>query len=301
MEALVRAGSGRLAPVEVSDPLGRPVHAAVGLLGGGRVAVVEMAQASGLWRLAPDELDPVAASTRGTGELIAAAIEMGAREIVVAAGGSATTDGGRGALEALGARFTARRADLAELRRRLRGVKLSVACDVRNPMCGPEGAASAFAPQKGADPEAVALLDERLRRWAALAARTTGRDPVVETMAGAAGGLAGGLWAFAGAELRPGASLVLDTLGFDSRMRDCYAVVTGEGMLDEQTLDGKMLFEVATRCRQAGVPCYAVVGRDELDAFGKRLLDIEVVGATRAGIASAEQLQRAASVLGKRL
>jgi glycerate kinase len=94
---------------------------------------------------------------------------------------------------------------------------------------------------------------------------------------------------------------VLDTLGFDSRMRDCYAVVTGEGRLDEQTLDGKMLFEVATRCRQAGVPCYAVVGRDELDAFGKRLLNIEVVGAARDSIASAEQVQRAASVLGKRL
>lgn len=301
MAALVRAASGRLATVEVGDPLGRPVNAAIGLLGGGKVAVVEMAQASGLWRLAPEELDPVAASTRGTGELIAAALDLGAREIVVAAGGSATTDGGRGALEALGARFTARRADVVELRRRLRGIKLSVACDVRSPMCGPEGAASAFAPQKGADADTVAVLDERLRRWAALAARTTGRDPAGEPMAGAAGGLAGGLWAFAGAELRPGASLVLDTLGFDSRMRDCYAVVTGEGRLDEQTLDGKMLFEVATRCRQAGVPCYAVVGRDELDAFGKRLLNIEVVGAARDGIASAEQVQRAASVLGKRL
>jgi glycerate kinase len=302
MDCIVRALGGRLAAVEVSDPIGRRVHAAFGLTDDGRTAIVEMAQASGLWRVAPGERDPLGASTRGTGELIVAAIEAGAREVIVAVGGSATTDGGRGALEALGASFTKTKAELGEVRRLLHGVKLAVACDVRNPLLGPNGAAREFGPQKGADREAVEQLEGRLREWARLARRTTGRDPADEPMAGAAGGLAGGLWAFAGAQLRPGAALVLDVLGFDSRMRDSYAVVTGEGRLDFQTLGGKAVFEVATRCRQRGVPCYAVVGQDGLDAFGKRVLNIEVEAATRkSSIATAEQLEQAARRLGRRL
>jgi glycerate kinase len=300
MEALLRAARGRMATAEASDPLGRPVIGAFGLLDDGKTAVVETAQVSGLWRLAGDERDAIAASTRGTGELIAAAIETGAREVIVTAGGSATTDGGRGALEALGARFKKTKADLDELHRRLRRVKLSVGCDVRNPMCGPDGAARVFAPQKGANSEAVELLGQRLDDWAKLAKRVTGRDPSDEPMSGAAGGLAGGLWAFAGAQLRPGAVLVLDTLDFDARMRESFAVVTGEGKLDDQTLAGKALFEVATRCRQSGVPCCAVVGADELDAFGKRLLDVEVAQAARSGTASADDIERAARHLARR-
>lgn len=301
METLVRVGRGRFVPAQVEDPLGRRVTAAFGQLADGKLAVVEMAQASGLWRLAPEERDALAASTRGTGELIAAAIDAGAREVIVAAGGSATSDGGRGALETLGARFTKTKADLTELRRRLRRVKLSVACDVRNPLCGPDGAARAFAPQKGAGPETVDRLEQRLLDWAKLARRATKRDPRSEPMAGAAGGLAGGLWAFAGAKLRPGAALVLEALGFDDRMRSSYAVVTGEGRLDEQTLGGKTLFEVATRCRQGGVPCYAVVGLDALDAFGKRLLNIEVVAGRPAGQASPLELEQAARSLARRM
>jgi glycerate kinase len=300
LEALVRAAHGRIATAEVTDPLGEHVVGAFGLLNDGKTAVVETAQASGLWRVPPGKRDALAATTRGTGELIAAAVETGAREVIVTAGGSATTDGGRGALEALGARFTKRKAELDELRRRLRRVKLSVACDVRNPMCGPDGAARVFAPQKGADSETVELLEQRLDEWAKLAKRITGRDPSNEPMAGAAGGLAGGLWAFAGATLRPGATLVLDTLEFDGRMRESFAVVTGEGRLDEQTLAGKALFEVATRCRQSGVPCFAVVGTDELDAFGRRLLDLDVVEAGRQAPASAEDLERAARKLARR-
>lgn len=300
MEALVRASRGRIVTTEATDPLGEPVVAAFGSIDDGKTAVVETAQASGLWRVPPEKRNPLEATTRGTGELIASAIDAGAREVIVTAGGSATTDGGRGALEALGAKFKKTKADLAELQRRLRRVKLSVACDVRNPMCGPEGAARVFAPQKGADSETVELLEQRLKEWAKLAKRVTGRDPADEPMAGAAGGLAGGLWAFAGAQLRPGAVLVLDTLGFDARMRESFAVVTGEGKLDDQTLAGKALFEVATRCRQSGVPCCAVVGSDELDLFGKRLLDVEVAQAARAGYASAEDIERAARHLARR-
>jgi glycerate kinase len=300
MDSLVRALGGRVLATEVGDPLGRPVEAAFGLVHGGRTAIVEMAQASGLWRLSEAERDPIGASTRGTGELIRAALESGAREVMVAAGGSATTDGGRGALEALGARFTARRADLEGLRRTLRGVRISIACDVRNPLLGPDGAAATFGPQKGADPDDVEELEQRLTAWARLAARTTGRDPGGEPLAGAAGGLAGGLWAFAGAQLRPGAALVLDVVDFDARARESFAVVTGEGRLDEQTLAGKAVFEIATRTRQAGVPCYAVVGTDALNAFERRMMSLEVEPAARDGrIASREDVERAATRLAR--
>jgi glycerate kinase len=299
MEALVRARGGRIIPTVASDPLGRRVSAAFGILD--RTAIVEMAQASGLWRVEPAERDPIAASTRGTGELIGAALTAGVREVIVAVGGSATSDGGRGALEALGAHFTSSGADLRELRATLSGVKLSVACDVRNPLCGPHGSAREFGPQKGASAEQVEELEQRLEAWANLARSVTGRNPANEPMAGAAGGLAGGLWAFAGAALRPGAALLLDAVGFDDRIRSAFAVVTGEGRLDEQTLEGKAPFEVATRCRQAGVPCYAVVGSDALDAFGKRLLNIEVEAGVGDGTASARDVERAAGRVAKRL
>jgi glycerate kinase len=300
-ETLVRATRGTIATTDATGPNGERVSAAFGLLGDSRTAVVEVAQASGLWRVPADERDAWDATTRGTGELIAAAIDAGAREVIVAAGGSATTDGGRGALEALGARFRKTVANLGDLEARLRGIRLSVACDVRNPMCGPAGAARAFAPQKGADPETVERLEQRLSHWARLARKVTGRDPSAEPMAGAAGGLAGGLWAFAGASLRPGAALVLEALGFDARIRESFAVVTGEGRLDEQTLGGKAVFEVATRCRQAGVPCYAVVGVDALDAFAKRLMNIEVIAARPAGEASARDVEDAARRLARRI
>ena len=302
MEAIVRARGGRILGAAATDPLGREVGAAFAVLEGGRAAVVEQAQASGLWRLGAGEREAVAASSRGTGELIRAAIDAGAREVVVTVGGSATTDGGRGALEALGGHFTSRNADLRELRRTLRGIKLSLACDVRNPMCGPDGAARTFAPQKGAAPADVEQLDRRLVAWARLARATAGRDPAGEPMAGAGGGLAGGLWAFAGAALRPGAALVLDTIGFDAAMRESFAVVTGEGSLDRQTLRGKAVFEVATRCRQGGVPCYALPAVDRLDAFEHRLMNVEVEPAVRNGaVATARDVEQAAQRLGRRI
>jgi glycerate kinase len=181
-------------------------------------------------------------------------------------------------------------------------VRLAVACDVHNPLLGPAGAAHTFAPQKGADGAAVERLERRMRDWARLARTATDRDPAAQPMAGAAGGLAGGLWAFAGADLRPGAALVLDVAGFDARARAAYVVVTGEGRLDEQTLAGKAVFEIATRARQAGVPCYAVVGSDRLDAFEHRLMNIEVEAAARGGqTASAGDVERAAARLARRL
>jgi glycerate 2-kinase len=260
MDALLAALGGERRTVTVADPLGRPVEAEFALVDDGRRAIVEMARASGLGLVGEGERDAFAASTRGTGELIAAAAEAGAREVVVTVGGSATTDGGAGAL--------------AELDDTGADPKLVVACDVRTPW---EDAARVFGPQKGADPDTVRRLDRRLARLA----RAAPRDPRGVPMTGAAGGLAGGLWAHRGARLVPGAPFVLDAIGFDDRMRAARFVVTGEGRLDEQTLEGKVLFEVSTRCRQGGVACHAVVGQDALDDFRARLMDLSSL--TEAG------------------
>ena len=157
-------------------------------------------------------------------------------------------------------------------------------------------------PRRARQARQIEEIEERMSAWAALARRETGRDPGAEPMAGAGGGLAGGLWAFAGATLRPGAALVLDAVGFDALAQDAFAVVTGEGRLDEQTIGGKLLFEVATRARQNGVPCYAVVGRDDLDAFEHRLMNIEVEAASRNGrTASVREVEHAARRVARRL
>jgi glycerate 2-kinase len=256
LDALVAALGGEIQEVEVTDPLGRPVIARFGLAGA--EAIVESAEASGLHLVDPSQRDPVAASTQGTGELIVAAVKAGAQTVYVGVGGSASTDGGAGALRAI------RRAG------GLDGAKLVVLCDVRTPF---EDAARVFAPQKGAGAVQVRKLSKRL---SSMAPRLQ-RDPRGLAMTGAAGGLSGGLWADLGAQLVPGAAFVLDALGFDSRMRQARAIITGEGKLDEQSLAGKTVSEVATRARQAGVPCYAVVGRHELDSFGMRILDLQVV------------------------
>ncbi len=232
LDALVEALDGEYRTATVSDPLGRPHEARFGLLPDGR-AVVEMAQASGLGLVAEDERDAWAASTRGTGELIAAAAAAGASTVVVTVGGSATTDGGAGALEAL---------DEAGAE-----PALEVVCDVNTPW---EKAPSVFGPQKGADEATVRRLEDRLDALA----ETAPRDPRGKPMTGGAGGLSGGLWAFRGATLVPGAAYVLDALGFDARAREAAFVVTGEGRLDSQTLTGKAVGELAARCKDAGVP-----------------------------------------------
>ena len=257
-EVLLLALGGRTAGAEVHDPLGRRVRTGFGLLEDGGTAIVEVAAASGLGLVAPEERDAMRPSTQGSGELIAAAVATGAGVVLVAAGGSATTDGGAGAVRAI------------EAAGGLRGARLVVLCDVRTPF---ERAAQVFGPQKGASPEEVRRLARRLREQA----RRLPRDPRGVPMTGAAGGLAGGMWAAFGAVLEPGAAFVLDALGFDARMRAARAVVTGEGRLDRQTLEGKAASEVAVRARQAGVPCHAIVGRSELSAFDRRILDLQTV------------------------
>jgi glycerate kinase len=257
LEALVQALGGERHTATVSDPLGRPVEA-IFAVGPGGLGMVETAAASGLGLVEPDERDAVAASTSGTGELILAAIEAGAEVVYLGVGGSATTDGGSGAIRAINEAGG------------LGGARIVVLSDVRTPF---EHAARVFAPQKGADPGAVAQLTKRLNDQA----RRLTRDPRGQPMTGAAGGLSGGLWAEFGAELVPGAQFILDAIGFDRRMRAARAVVTGEGKLDQQSLAGKAVSEVSTRARQAGVPCHAIVGTRELDSFGLRVLDLQAV------------------------
>ncbi len=240
MKLLVDALGGRLEPRRATDPLGRAVACSLGWVPDG-VAIVEVAQASGLGLVAPGERDPVAASSYGTGELIAAASAAGAREILVAAGGSATTDGGRGAIEAI--------AEAGGLG----AARLVVLCDVDLAF---EDAPRVFGPQKGADAPTVKRLEQRLAAFAG----ELPRDPRGVPRSGAAGGLAGGLWAALGAELRRGAPAVLDALGVDARMRAAQLVVAGEGCVDEQSFRGKIVGELVRRARAAEVPVHAVAG-----------------------------------------
>jgi glycerate kinase len=256
LAALAEPLGAELRTVAAADPSGRSMQASFAL--GDGLAVVETAAASGLHLVPASERDAFAASTAGTGELLLAAVAAGARTVYVGVGGSATTDGGAGAIRAI------------ERGGGLNGARLVVLCDVRTRFAD---AANVFGPQKGADAPTVRRLTTRLHRLA----RGWPRDPRQTPMTGAAGGLSGGLWAVFGAELVPGAAFVLDALHFDQRMRAAHAVITGEGRLDDQSLVGKAVSEVATRARQAGVPCHAVVGTNDLDRFGARILDLQSV------------------------
>jgi glycerate kinase len=255
MDVLLGALGGERRSARVHDPLRRPIDAEFALLDDGKTAIVEMAQASGLSLVAPEERDAERADTYGTGELIAAAVEAGANRVLVAVGGSATTDGGRGALEALRESEAAFVFCTSSREQRTNAkVRIEVLCDVRTAF---EDAARVFAPQKGADQAAVERLTARLEVLAA----ELPRNPRGVPMTGCAGGLSGGLWAH-GAELRPGADFVLDALDFDGRRDRADAVVSGEGRFDSQSLEGKIVGAIADRCAAAGKPLHLIVGQN---------------------------------------
>nr|WP_308288129.1 glycerate kinase [Streptomyces corallincola] len=276
VDAAVAAGFARR-EARVTGPTGREVTAAFALRG--ETAVVEMAEASGLQRLPDGVRAPLTASTYGSGELLRAALDAGARTIVFGVGGSATTDGGAGMLTALGARFLdaggkpvgpgggglARlaHADLSGLDTRLSSVGLVLASDVDNPLTGPTGAAAVYGPQKGASAADVAVLDAALGRYAAVLADAAGlRGAALASAAGA--GAAGGIGYGAlllGARFRPGIAVMLDVLGFSSALERASLVITGEGSLDAQTLHGKAPAGVAAAARAAGRRVVAVCGR----------------------------------------
>jgi len=268
---LADGGEGTLAAIEaaggwtprtarVHDPLRRMIDARWLLSSDGSRAVVEMAEASGLSRVAPAERDPIAATSVGTGELVGAAIDAGARHVTLGIGGSATTDGGRGLLEGL-----------ADGGRRTDATDVEVACDVSNPLLGPTGAAATYGPQKGASPEDVAALDARNAAWADELEATEGRRERDTPGAGAAGGVGFGLLAaqgrFRSFALRPGIDLVMEATDFPARLSRADLVITGEGRIDAQTAFGKTALGVAKRAAAAGVPCIAVGGGVEVDGI----------------------------------
>ena len=301
LAVLLAALGGERVEADAHDPLRRPIRAEFGLLAGGETAVVEVAAASGLPLVAPGERDAERADSFGTGELVVAAIEAGARTVLIAAGGSATTDGGRGAIEAIRAgtagggasRSGAPGAPHPVATRpaptvafpvtgdRIEGVELEVLCDVDARF---EDAARVFAPQKGADPAAVERLSRRLEEFAA----TLPRDPRGVPMGGCAGGLSGGLMAAFGARLRPGADFVLDRVGFDARLAAADAVISGEGQIDSQSLGGKIVGAVASRCAEAGKRLDVIAGRDALDPGAARAAGIATIAeaSTLASIAT---------------
>jgi glycerate kinase len=266
--AIAAAGGWQWQEADAHDPIGRPIRAAWLRSDDGSAAVVELAAASGLSRLAPAERDPLGATTRGTGEAIMAALDAGVRRITLGIGGSATNDGGRGILEALGARVgddaDGDDVDLNALDRRLADVDLRIACDVTNPLLGEHGAAATYGPQKGAGPDEVAEIDRRLGRFADALERATGRRERDTPGAGAAGGTGFGLLAlkdrFHSLELVPGVDLVMDETALDGKLALADLVITGEGRIDEQTAFGKTALGVARRAAAAGVRCVAVGG-----------------------------------------
>jgi len=272
---LATASGGWVEHHEVHGPDGQPLPARLGWLDP-QTAVVEMAEAAGLRLVQGDRLDALGATSRGTGELIAAALDGGATRIIVGVGGGASTDGGAGILQALGARLgdadgrdiqpggaallDLDRIDLIGLDRRLRVVRIRVAVDVRNPLLGPDGAARVFAPQKGAGPEDVEVLEQALSHFVEVVERDLGKRPLADLPgAGAAGGCGFGL-ALIGAGLLPGAKLICDLVGLDAALEGADLVLTGEGRLDSQTAAGKAPAEVAERAHRRGIPCIAIAG-----------------------------------------
>jgi glycerate 2-kinase len=303
VRALVTATNGSLRTSRVHGPLGREIDAEWGVLGDGTTAVLEMAAASGLPLLKPNERDARITSTRGTGELILAAAASGAHRIVIGIGGSATNDGGAGMARAFGYRFLDREgnelpeggAALIRLGRidgqtdpRLVRPSIEVACDVRNPLLGPEGASAIYGPQKGATPEIVRELDAALARFADVVEAFVGRPIRDVPGAGAAGGLGAGLLAFLDARLVSGAELVLRTVRFDERLVGADLVVTGEGRIDRQSGYGKLTGAVAAAARRAGVPVTAVAGSL---GEGHERLGLEAIAVASDGVPIAQAMR----------
>ena len=279
VDAVVEALGGEIVATVVSDPLGRPISARYGIVG--KMAIIEMAAASGLPLLREEERNPLLTSTYGTGEMIMDAVKRGCRDFLVGVGGSATNDAGMGMLQALGFRFydiddqeiidgcggrlqDVARIDDAGVMDAVCQCRFTVACDVDTPFCGSEGAAYVFAPQKGADMEMVARLDAGMVAFAKVIEKTYGMDVTSMAGAGAAGGMGGGFYAFLDARLKRGVDMVLDAIDFDSIIRGADLVITGEGKIDYQTVKGKTAAGVLARAKAQDIPVVAIAGRVEM-------------------------------------
>ncbi|WP_285058159.1 glycerate kinase [Pedobacter ginsengisoli] len=278
---IIKKCKGTLLDVAVHDALGRPINAVFGLIDNGATAVIEMADASGIRLLKPEELNPLRANSFGTGEMIRKALDQGVKKIIIGMGGSATVDGGTGILRALGVRFLGAdgneltllpqdlgaltTVDFSALDERILNCEVIVLCDVDNMLLGEQGSAAVFGPQKGASPEAVKKLDEALYKLSAVALQHTGRDMAAIKYGGTAGGAAAGLYAFLNARLVNGIDHFLSLTDFNSALERVDLVITGEGSIDEQTLQGKGPFGVAYHAKLKGLPVVALAGKVPLE------------------------------------
>ncbi|MCP2226995.1 glycerate kinase [Pseudomonas silensiensis] len=276
VESILAACEGELRRTQVRGPLGITVDAAWGWLSQTHTAIIEMAEASGLQLVPPGQRDACISSTFGTGELIRAALDAGAQRVILAIGGSATNDGGAGAMQALGVKLLdvqgqalapgglalAQLAciDLSAIDPRLTDVRFDIAADVNNPLCGPHGASAIFGPQKGASPEQVLQLDAALGHFAELCAQALGKDVQHEPGSGAAGGLGFAAKAFLEAQFKAGVEVVAELVGLAEAVKGADLVITGEGRFDAQTLRGKTPFGVARIAREQGVPVIVIAG-----------------------------------------
>jgi glycerate kinase len=276
VESILAACEGELRRTRVRGPLGTPVDAAWGWLPHNHTAIIEMAEASGLQLVPPGQRDACISSTFGTGELIRAALDAGAQRVILAIGGSATNDGGAGAMQALGVKLLdaqqqslvpgglalaqLTQLDLSELDPRLAQVRFDIAADVNNPLCGPHGASAIFGPQKGASPAQVQQLDQALGHFAELCAQALGKDVRDEPGSGAAGGLGFAAKAFLGAQFQAGVEVVAELVGLAEAVEGADLVITGEGRFDAQTLRGKTPFGVARIAKQHDVPVIVIAG-----------------------------------------
>lgn len=282
IEALAATLGGSIVEVQVQDPLGRQVTAEYAIVDG-TTAVIEMSRSSGLTLLKEEERNPMLTSTFGTGQMVADALSKGCRRFIICIGGSATNDAGTGMMEALGYRLLdaegnqlkgrgeslgkIKHIDSSNAVEGLKDARFIVACDVDSPFCGPEGAACVYGPQKGATPEMVRELDEGMLAFSRLIYKEIGTDVMTIEGAGAAGGLGGALKAFLDADLKKGADMVLDAIGFDQMIENADLVITGEGKIDGQTLTGKLPYAVARRASARNIPVIAICGRTEVESL----------------------------------
>lgn len=275
VKAIVTSLKGDYINVKVKDPLGGLVNARYGIVNG-QIAVIEMAEASGLHLVPKDKRNPLKTSTFGTGQLILDALDKGCRKIIIGIGGSATNDGGTGMAEALGVKFynkngelfnpnggnlnTLKEIDVSDMDKRLLNTEFQVACDVSNPLFGIEGASYIFGPQKSADEDMVQILDKNLEYYSNMVKKQLGIDVAKLPGSGAAGGLGYGLVVFCNAKLVKGIDMVLDIVDIEKKMKDIDIVITGEGRIDNQTIYGKVPVGIATRAKKYGKPVYAIAG-----------------------------------------
>ncbi|PYJ29183.1 MAG: glycerate kinase [Verrucomicrobia bacterium] len=309
-EAICEARSGSWLKCKAHDPLGREIEARYGWIESGKIAVMEMSEAAGMRRVSEDERDPVRATTFGVGEMILDAVNRGAKEIIIGLGGSATNDGGFGMARALGFRFFDQEheqelrgpvIELVWLERIEKPEKLVLpeiiaAVDVRNPLLGKNGATRVFGPQKSASKKETDILERALTRLADVVTKEFGFDYRDEPGAGAAGGLGFGLMSFCGAKGRPGFDVVAEAVGLESKIEDADVVITGEGSLDRQTLEGKTPAGVARLARELGKRVFAIVGRASKDREVRDMFD-GVYENAREGMSQGENIRRAAELL----